>query len=189
MKRSLTILLIFEVTLLSATAQPPKAIDIGSRRELFVDDALIDRLVGKAELRLHHPVSQKVVLKHDEPWEGSGSVYHSIFKDGDRFRMYYAAGQLTVTSNGVDAGRVYQGKIINQTETTLTIAADPKRPSSVVQIPLEDVEEMVPSKVSMMPNDLLNTLTQEDILDLLAFIESGGNAAHPNFVKQEPATK
>ena len=85
------------------------------------------------------------------------------------------------------AGRVYQGKIINQTETTLTIAADPKRPSSVLQIPLEDVEEMVPSKVSMMPNDLLNTLTQEDILDLLAYIESGGNASHANFVKQEPA--
>jgi hypothetical protein len=72
------------------------------------------------------------------------------------------------------AGRVYQGKIINQTETRLTIAADPKRPSSVVQIPLADVEEMVPSKVSMMPNDPLNTLTQEDILDLLAYIESGG---------------
>ena len=97
MMRSLTVLLIFEVTLLSAIAQPPKANDIGSRRELFVEDGLIDRLVGKAELRLHRPVPQTVVMKHDEPWEGSGTVYHSIFKDGDRFRMYYAAGQLTVT--------------------------------------------------------------------------------------------
>ena len=104
MMRSLTILLIFKMTVLSATAQPPKAIDIGSRRELLVDREVIDHLAGKAELRLHHPVPQKVVLKHDEPWEGSGSVYHSIFKDGDRFRMYYAAGQLTVTPNGVDAG-------------------------------------------------------------------------------------
>jgi hypothetical protein len=110
MTPSLSILLIVEITLLTAAAQDlaspqsrAEAIDIGSQRELFVEDGLIDRLVGKAELRLHHPISQKVVLKHDEPWEGSGSVYHSIFKDGDRYRMYYAAGQLTVTSNGVDA--------------------------------------------------------------------------------------
>jgi hypothetical protein len=79
-------------------------IDIGARRELFVEDGLIDRLSGKAELRLHHPVPQEVVLEHDEPWEGSGSVYHSIFPDGDVFRMYYAAGQLSVTPHGVDAG-------------------------------------------------------------------------------------
>ena len=89
-----------------AIAQPTpiqKVRDIGSRRELFVEDSLIDRLSGKAELRLHHPTPQEVVLEHGEPWEGSGCVYHSIFKDGDRYRMYYAAGHLKVTPNGVDA--------------------------------------------------------------------------------------
>ena len=86
MIRSITILLIIEIVSLTTAAQDvasplsrAAAIDIGSRRELFVDDDLIDRLAGKAELRLHHPVPRKVVLKHDEPWEGSGCVYHSIF--------------------------------------------------------------------------------------------------------------
>lgn len=88
----------------SQKKQPRAAIDIGSRRELFVEDTLIDRLSGKAELRLHHPTPQQVVLEHDEPWEGSGCVYHSIFRDGELYRMYYAGGQLTVTPNGVDAG-------------------------------------------------------------------------------------
>ena len=64
----------------SACAQP---LDIGSRRELFVDDFLIDRLTGSAAQRLHHPQIQEIVLTHDMPWEGSGSGYHSIFKDGD----------------------------------------------------------------------------------------------------------
>lgn len=106
----MTILSIIAIAPLTASSQdvaspqsPTAAIEIGSRRELFVEDGLIDRLAGKAELRLHHPISQNVVLKHDEPWEGSGSVYHSIFKDGDRYRMYYAAGHLAVTPNGVDA--------------------------------------------------------------------------------------
>lgn len=81
----------------SACAQP---LDIGSRRELFVDDFLIDRLTGSAAQRLHHPQIQEIVLTHDMPWEGSGSGYHSIFKDGDKYRMYYKCWQLTVTPDG-----------------------------------------------------------------------------------------
>ena len=75
--------------------------DIGSRRELFVDDALVDRLSGKAEFRLHQPVPREIALIHDAPWEGSGSGYHSIFKDGDKYRMYYKAWQLDVSDKGV----------------------------------------------------------------------------------------
>ena len=86
------------------TKTAPTVIALGTRRELFVESTLIDRLSGKAELRLHAPVPREVVLEHNEPWEGNGCVYHSIFKDGDLYRMYYAAGQLTVTPNGVDAG-------------------------------------------------------------------------------------
>ncbi|MDZ4288415.1 MAG: hypothetical protein U0984_10680 [Prosthecobacter sp.] len=70
-------------------------LDIGSRRELFVDDALVEKLTGKAELRLHHPVPQEIAIVHDAPWEGSACGYHSIFKDGDRYRMYYRGWQLT----------------------------------------------------------------------------------------------
>ncbi|MDC6652665.1 hypothetical protein, partial [Leclercia adecarboxylata] len=52
------------------------AIDIGSRRELFVDDFLIEKLTGKAEQLLHHPQPQEIAITHDLPWEGSGSGYH-----------------------------------------------------------------------------------------------------------------
>jgi hypothetical protein len=82
-------------------ADDPAAIDIGSRRELFVDDFLIDRLEGKAELRLHHPEPREIVLVHDAPWEGSGSGYHSVFQDGNLYRMYYKAWQLDVEEGKV----------------------------------------------------------------------------------------
>jgi len=68
--------------------------DIGSRRELFVDDHLIDRLGGTAALRIHHPQPREIVIEHDAPWEGSGSGYHSLFKDGDLYRLYYKAWHL-----------------------------------------------------------------------------------------------
>jgi hypothetical protein len=78
----------------AARADEPPAIDIGSRRELFVDEALIARREG-VELRLHHATPREIVLDHDAPWEGSGTSYHTIFRDGPILRMYYVAGELT----------------------------------------------------------------------------------------------
>ena len=79
-------------------AQP---IDIGSRLELMVDDYLIERISGGAKLELHHPVPREVVIVHDKPWEGSMCDYHTIFRDGDRFRMYYTTSDVTVQPDGV----------------------------------------------------------------------------------------
>lgn len=86
----------------AAVAADPLA--IGSRRELFVDDALIGQLKGKAEQRLHQPRPQEIVLLHDAPWEGSGSGYHSVFRDGDLYRMYYKSWQIDVKDGKVNTG-------------------------------------------------------------------------------------
>ena len=64
-------------------------VDIGSRRELFVDTHLIERLDGSAERRLHHPRPRGVVFVTDRPWEGNTSAYFTIFRDGQLCRMYY----------------------------------------------------------------------------------------------------
>lgn len=65
-----------------------QALSLGSRRELFVDDYLIERLEG-AKLTAHQPVPQEVVFACEEPWEGNTSAYFTIFQDDDRLRMYY----------------------------------------------------------------------------------------------------
>ncbi len=75
--------------LLPVTAAAAEPMDIGSRRELFVDRALVAELRSAAELRLHHPQPQEVVLRHGEPWEGNTCGYFTIFRDGEKFRMYY----------------------------------------------------------------------------------------------------
>jgi hypothetical protein len=92
------------MSLLSSIATAAEPIAIGSRRELFVEDTLIDKLSGDAQLRLHHPEPREMALVHDAPWEGSGSGYHSVFRDGDKYRMYYKAWQLTVTPGKVNTG-------------------------------------------------------------------------------------
>jgi hypothetical protein len=85
-----------------ATAPSAAVLDIGSRRELFVDSQMVDQLKGKARLRLHAPVPREAVMEHDAPWEGSATAYHSIFQDGKLYRMYYRAWQLTVTPTKLD---------------------------------------------------------------------------------------
>jgi hypothetical protein len=64
-------------------------IEIGDRRELFVDDFLIDRLSGGVEQKLQIPEPQEVVFKADAPWEGNTSAYFRIFADDDGFKLYY----------------------------------------------------------------------------------------------------
>ncbi|TWU26756.1 hypothetical protein Pla52o_06100 [Novipirellula galeiformis] len=73
-----------------------EAINIGSRRELFVDQYLIERL-DDARLELHRPQRREIVFRTDAPWEGNGSAYQSVFRDGDVFRMYYRGGHHTAS--------------------------------------------------------------------------------------------
>ncbi len=80
-------------------------IDIGSRRELFVDDFLVEALTGEAQLRLHHPTPREVAIVHDAPWEGSSSGYHTVFQDGDLYRMYHRGSHLDVSKGKLSSGR------------------------------------------------------------------------------------
>lgn len=60
-----------------------------NRRELFLDNVVLDRLVG-AEVRLATPVPAGVALRFDAPWEGRFSgAFVTVLHDRDRFRLYY----------------------------------------------------------------------------------------------------
>src|ERR1051326_4055984 len=61
---------------------------IGSRLQLFIDDYILAARQG-IEWRLHRPQMAEVALSLDAPWEGSGSHYVTVFRDGPLFRMYY----------------------------------------------------------------------------------------------------
>jgi hypothetical protein len=75
------------------------AYEIGARRELFVDDFLIDGQSGNIERRLHHPEPREIALKLDQPWEGETSAYFAMLQDDERVLMYYR-GQAGPGSDG-----------------------------------------------------------------------------------------
>ena len=56
------------------------AIDIGSRRELFVDSQLIEKRDG-ASLEMHRPQPREVVMRFDKPWESYSPGYTTIIQE------------------------------------------------------------------------------------------------------------
>jgi len=70
--------------------KPQPVLAIGSRRELFVDRLLVDRLEGTA-LKLHEPISGGVAIKIDKPWEGPANAPRAVFRHSGQLLMYYRA--------------------------------------------------------------------------------------------------
>lgn len=74
-------------------------------------------------------------------------------------------------------GEEATGIILKEDATSVTFQSGPS--DSLIQtIAKSDIADQKPKDLSPMPMGLLNPLSKEEILDLLAWIESGGNAAH-----------
>jgi len=71
-------------------------------------------------------------------------------------------------------GRVVTGVIVKENKRIYEVATNLLTPNSLTTINKKDVDEVVASKISPMPSDLLNVLTKDEILDLHAYIEAGG---------------
>jgi putative heme-binding domain-containing protein len=79
-------------------------------------------------------------------------------------------------------GNVMVGRVMQETDKTVLIAQNPFV-ALTTPINKSDIKSRELSKVSPMPTGLLNTFTKEEILDLLAYLESMGDPKHPNFSK------
>ena len=95
---------VIHLVLAAAAGADDKPIAIGSRLELMIDDHLIESFQGDARQQLHHPVAREIALNHDAPWEGSGSGYHTVFRDGDLYRMYYRGAQYNIVNGKLREG-------------------------------------------------------------------------------------
>ena len=89
-------------------------------------------------------------------------------------------GSITFT---LKDGKQIIGRIANLSGDTYRIITDLMAPGAMTIIKTSDIKSSEPTKFSMMPPGLLNQLEDDDILDLLAYILSGGNKNDPLFQK------
>ena len=73
------------------------------------------------------------------------------------------------------------GRIVGENDQELTLSLNPYMPDQTVTVPLSDVASQEPSPVSLMPPGLLNRLNEDEVLDLMAFLLSGGDPDHEYF--------
>lgn len=80
-------------------------------------------------------------------------------------------------------GTVVSGVVVNLSGNNVTLNTDLTDPNQRVNVDRTQVESIEVSKVSPMPPMLLNMLTKEEVLDLLAYTLSGGDEEHEMFRK------
>ena len=85
---------------------PENPVDIGTERQLFVDDYIIDKAKTDASLLLNSPVKKEELFKTDKPWEGNNCDFYVIVDDVDDegikyHRMYYLAWNSSDTSHDI----------------------------------------------------------------------------------------
>ena len=75
------------------------------------------------------------------------------------------------------------GVVVNMNGDRVTVNTDMFDPNQRVNVNRPQVESIEPSKVSPMPPGLLNLMREDEVMDLLAYILSGGDPNHPAFKK------
>ncbi|MFV2065919.1 MAG: c-type cytochrome, partial [Pirellulales bacterium] len=85
----------------------------------------------------------------------------------------------------LDSGKVTTGMIMEETADAIKVVIDPLAKSTPTVIRKDEIEEQRKSSVSLMPAGLLNRLTREEILDLVAFVYSGGDKKSAMFAEHD----
>ena len=72
-------------------------------------------------------------------------------------------------------GSVVSGRIMNLGQVHYQVNTNMMDPSSNTLVDVATLDSIEPSPISMMPQGLVNTMSKDDILDLLAYYISGGD--------------
>jgi putative heme-binding domain-containing protein len=180
--------------------QPPKPADlpkpIGPGRKWTVDDLAglaKNGLVGRNfEAGRRAYAASRCVICHRFGGEG-GATGPDLTNVAGRFSPRDLAESLIEPSKVISDqyrahqiladGKQYTGRVLSDANGKLSILVDAEDATKVIELAKDDIDRMEPSKVSLMPADLLNVLNQEEVLDMMAYLLSRGDANDRMFKK------
>lgn len=105
-------------------------------------------------------------------------ILESVLEPSKVVSDQYAAVQIVTID-----GKVVVGRIVNLAGDVVQVNTNMLDPSAITAVDRKQIEEMEPSKTSMMPTGLLNTCNEEELLDLMAYLLSRGDRTSPMFKK------
>jgi len=80
----------------------------------------------------------------------------------------------------MSSGKVIAGVVVKETPAEYHVATNLLLPKSITRVRKADVEEKLVSKISPMPNRLLDVLTRDEIVAMVSFLEAGGYKLPPH---------
>ena len=103
-------------------------------------------------------------------------LLESILDPSKEISDQYAAVIITTTD-----GKVVTGRVVNYSGDDMSVMTNMLDPNGQVTVKAKDVDSVVKSKVSMMPEGLLDTFKEDEILDLVAYLLSRGDRKNKVF--------
>jgi putative heme-binding domain-containing protein len=97
-------------------------------------------------------------------------ILQSILEPSAEINGRYFHTTFTLTN-----GAVITGSVVDVVDKTIIVAPVMLSPQATVEIAEADVKSEAPSPISPMPAGLLNAFTKEQIVELLAFLDAGGD--------------
>ena len=77
--------------------------------------------------------------------------------------------------------RVIVWRIVNLNDDKVMVNTNMLDPGATTAVSRNNIDSMRPSRLSMMPAGLLDTLKEDEVLDLMAFLLSMGDRSHKMF--------
>ena len=104
-------------------------------------------------------------------------ILRSIMYPSEKIDPAYAK----VEVEHIETGKIYGGVLIPQDNKEIVYLIEDPLAECEPQVFKRNEVEIVPLKISPMPKDLLKRSSPEEVLDLVAYLLSGGNPEHPFF--------
>jgi len=99
-------------------------------------------------------------------------LYAMLFPSND-ITDQYGATLYTLMDGGTLIGRT-----LRTTNDSVYVATNPFNLSQETALAAGNIESGEPSPVSLMPGGLINRLNERELVDLMAYLKSGGNSGH-----------
>jgi putative heme-binding domain-containing protein len=123
-----------------------------------------------------------------------GSIGPDLTGAGNRYSMRDLVENITEPSKVISDqygshqlektdGSLLVGRIISEESGRINLMTNPFAPAFLTTIDSKEIRNRKDHPVSMMPPGLINTLNEEELKDLLAYLLSGGNPQDKMFAK------
>ncbi|WP_165251512.1 PVC-type heme-binding CxxCH protein [Paludisphaera soli] len=115
-------------------------------------------------------------LANLEPKQGLADLLKNILEPSASINEKYAGYAI-----GLESGQVVTGLIVAEDDDAIQVVENPLASVQPRRIAKADVADRAKSTVSIMPKGLLDKMTREEILDLLAYVAAAGDPKNPLF--------